>query len=491
MKLAITTENKLGITDDVLSLLRSHQADLVKVEVEDGKIYLHTQELQKSIQGTIASQLMKIPGIKWVNQIDVLPGVETQNMLASLMQVMPDPVIGVNTKGQIAYANRKAGTLFKPHTEDHKIPTQMKQIFVSKSWPEKVDAAANSNLPVTIKTIAGTMLLEVQGIKNQAGQMNGAMLLFRDYDKIRASSYVMQGEEIDGLESLVYQSEAFKAIVQKAKTLAHVEAPLNIVGETGTGKTLLAHACHSLSQRSNELFTLIDCQAMKSDEMETLLFGLNERPGVLQLNQSGSLFFSHIEFMARHIQTKLLKFFAQNSEHSKVRVLASSAQKLQQYQQTGKLIPELVLMLDVLRLDVTPLRDRPEDIEPLMQHFLHQFNQQLGQNTVFSLDATVKMKRYYWPGNASQLRHAIYKAIMTAKDSTIQASDLDLEGAISLEADLEGLTLNEAVNEFERHFLQHWYQKYPSTRKLARQLGVSHTTIAQKINKYNLKQQQN
>ena len=80
---------------------------------------------------------------------------------------------------------------------------------------------------------------------------------------------------------------------------------------------------------------------------------------------------------------------------------------------------------------------------------------------------------------------------MTAKDSTIQASDLDLEGAISLEADLEGLTLNEAVNEFERHFLQHWYQKYPSTRKLARQLGVSHTTIAQKINKYNLKQQQN
>ncbi|VAW43907.1 hypothetical protein MNBD_GAMMA02-112 [hydrothermal vent metagenome] len=495
MKLAITTENKLGITDDVLSLLRSHQADLVKVEVEDGKIYLHTQELEKSVQGTIASLLMKIPGIKWVNQIEVLPGVETQNMLASLMQVMPDPVIGVNTKGQIAYANRKAGTLFKPHTEDHKVPSQMKQIFVSTSWQQKVDAAANSHLPVTIKTIAGTMLLEVQGIRNQAGQMNGAMLLFRDYDKIRASSYVMQGEEIDGLESLVYQSEAFKAIVQKAKTLAHVEAPLNIVGETGTGKILLAHACHSLSQRSNELFTLIDCQAMKGDEMEALLFGVNNRPGVLQLNQSGTLFFSHIEFMAQHIQHKLLRHFEHNSkaqnDDPSVRIMASSAQKLNQHQQNGQLIPELVMMLDVLRLDVSPLRERPEDIEPLMQHFLHLFNQQLGQNTVFSLDATVKVKRYYWPGNASQLRHAIYKAIMTTKDSTIQASDLDLEGAISLEADLDGLTLNEAVNEFERHFLQHWYQKYPSTRKLARQLGVSHTTIAQKINKYNLKQQQN
>lgn len=488
MKLAITTENKLGITDDVLSLLRSHQADLVKVEVEDGKIYLHTQALEKPVQGTIASQLMKIPGIKWVNQIEVLPGVETQNMLASLMQVMPDPVVGVNSKGQIAYANRKANSLFKPHTEDHKIPSHMKQIFASESWQEKVNAAASSHLPVTIKTIAGTMLLEVQGIQNQTGQMNGAMLLFRDYDKIRASSYVMQGEEIDGLERLVYRSEAFKATVQKAKTLSQVEAPLNIVGETGTGKTLLAHACHSLSQRNNELFTLIDCQALKSDEMEALLFGVNERPGVLQLNQSGSLFFSHIEFMAQHIQSKLLEYFQQNSNHSKVRIMASSAQKLNHYQQSGQLIPDLILMLDVLRLDVSPLRERPDDIEPLMQYFLHEFNQQLGQNTEISLDATVKMKRYYWPGNASQLRHAIYKAIMTAKDSTIQASDLDLEGAISLEADLEGLTLGEAVNEFERHFLQHWYQKYPSTRKLARQLGVSHTTIAQKINKYNLKQ---
>ncbi len=488
MKLAITTENKLGITDDVLSLLRSHQADLIKVEVEDGKIYLHTQELEKSVQGTIASQLMKIPGIKWVNQIDVLPGVETQNMLASLMQVMPDPVLGINAKGQISYANSKAQSLFKPHTDDQKMPVQMKQIFVSAGWQEKVNAAAASHIPVNIRTIAGTMLLEVQGIKNTTGQMNGAMLLFRDYDKIRASSYVMQGEEIDGLESLVFQSEAFGLVLQKAKTLADVDAPLSLVGETGTGKTLLAHACHSLSQRSHELFTVVDCQSMKSDEMASLLFGSANSPGVLELNQSGTLFFSHIEFMAQHIQDKVLSHFRQRDKTHCVRIMASSAQKLFSHQQAGKLKPELVLMLDVLRLDVPPLRDRTEDIEPLMQHFLHQFNQQLGQQVVFSLDATVKMKRYYWPGNASQLRHAIYKAMMLAKDGTIQSSDLDLEGAMSLEADLEGMTLNEAVNEFEKHFLQHWYQKFPSTRKLARQLGVSHTTIAQKINKYNLNQ---
>ncbi|MFC3192758.1 TyrR/PhhR family helix-turn-helix DNA-binding protein [Marinicella sediminis] len=486
MKLAITTENKLGITDDVLSLLRNHQADLIKVEVEDGKIYLHTRELDKPTQGTIASLLMKIPGIKWVNQIDVLPGVETQSMLHSLMQVMPDPVLGVNTKGQISFANDKARVLFSAHTEQQKMPQQMKQIFVSEGWQEKVNAAATSHIPVNIKTIAGTMLLEVQGIKDQEGKMNGAMLLFRDYDKIRASSYVMQGEEIDGLQRLVYQSDAFAQVLQKAKTVANVDAPLNIVGETGTGKTMLAHACHSLSDRNNELFTVVDCQAMKSDEMESLLFGSATGPGIWELNQSGTLFFSHLEFMAPHIQDKVLQHYQQAKPA--VRIMVSTAQKLSSHQQAGKLKAGLVLLLDVLRLDVPPLRDRPEDIEPLMQHFLHQFNEQLGQDLSFSLDAAAKMKRYYWPGNAGQLRHAIYKAMMLAKDGMIQASDLDLEGAMSLEADLEGMTLNEAVSEFEKHFLQHWYQKYPSTRKLARQLGVSHTTIAQKINKYQLNQ---
>ena len=366
------------------------------------------------------------------------------------------------------------------------MPFQMKDVFESAGWQDKVNAAAASHIPVNIKTIAGTMLLEVQGIQDEEGKTNGAMLLFRDHDKIRASSYVVQGEEIDGLQRLVYQSEAFSQVLQKAKTLANVEAPLNIVGETGTGKTLLAHACHSLSERSNELFTVVDCQAMKTDEMESLLFGTSHGPGIWDLNRSGTLFFSHIEFMAPHIQQKVLEHLRQ--ARPAVRIMVSSAQKLSVHQQAGKLLPELVLLLDVLRLDVPPLRDRSEDIEPLMQHFLHRFNEQLGQDLSFSLDAAAKMKRYYWPGNAGQLRQSIYKAMMLAKDGVIKASDLDLEGAMSLEADLEGMTLNEAVSEFEKHFLQHWYQKYPSTRKLARQLGVSHTTIAQKINKYQLNQ---
>lgn len=485
MKLAITTENKLGITDDILALIKQQQADLKKLEVEDGKIYLQTQELDKATQGTLASQIMRVPGVKWVNQIDVLPGVATQQMLASLMQVMPDPVLGVNSKGQIAYANSAAEQRFGITLHRDK-PVSMQTLFTQPGWQDKLNAAAESKLPVNIETTGGTLLLEVQSIKAAGDKPVAAMLLFRDHEKIQASSYVVQGEQIDGLKNLVYSSESFAQTVQKAKRVATVDAPINIVGEAGTGKTLLAHVCHSLSDRGHHMFTVIDCQAMKAEPMEQLLFGRHNRPGVLNLNREGTVFFSHVEYMPSHVQQKLWRYFNQATDNTP-RIMTSSSKRLGFYQESGQMNARWIELINVLRLNVLPLRERVADIEPLALYFLQHMNQDIGGQTVLHDDALMKMKRYYWPGNVSQLRQCLYKAVMVNRSGEITATDLDLDGAVSLSTDLEQLTLQEAVDEFEKQFMQHWYQKYPSTRKLARQLGVSHTTVAQKIKKHNLK----
>lgn len=483
MKLAITTENKLGITDDVLSLVRAQQADLIKLEVGDGKIFLQTQDLDKSTQGTMASLLMKIPGVKWVNQIDVLPMVEQQNMLHSLLESIPDPVLGINTKGQIAYTNKQAQQMFA--TQDNRVPSKMKEIFCCEDWQEKINAAGSSHLPVMIATTAGKMLLDVQATQSPEGQMTGAMLHFRNQQKVMASGMVMQGAEIEGLDALVYRSQLFEQLLQRAKSVAAVEAPLCLIGEAGTGKTLLAHACHKLSERKNSLFTSVDCQTVKAEALEQLLFGNKHKLGVLELNETGTVYFSHIELMSDHVQQKLNHFLSTRHE-KRARIITSSAKRLHQY--GNQMNSGLVNQLDILRLDVPALRDRKEDIEALAVRFLQQFNDQMGKQVSLSVDAVSRMKRHYWPGNVSQLRNSLYKAMMVAKDDLITPADLDLDSGVSIEAELEGLTLPEAVNEFEKHFLQHWYQKYPSSRKLAAQLGVSHTTIAQKINKYQLNQ---
>ncbi len=485
MKLSITTENKLGITDDVLSLIRQHQADLVQLEVGDGKIYLQTQSLDKPTQGTIASQLMQLKGVKWVNQIDVLPMVEQQNMLNSLLESMADPVLGINTKGQVAYANSKAKKLFQTPAEG-KMPLKMKDIFSTEDWQEKVNAAGSTGLPVNIDTLAGRLLLEVQATKNAQGQMSGALLLFRDQEKVMASGFVMQGEDIDGIDAMVYQSDALSELMQRADSVAKVDASLHLIGESGTGKTLLAHICHSLSERKNRLFTVVDCQALQPEALRTTLFGDTVQLGVLGLNTKGTLFLSHVEFLPKHLQTELAAHIQQQPKDELPRIISSSAKRFNQM--PGKVEPALAGLLDLLRLDVPALRDRKEDIVPLAKHFLSQFGEQTGKHAVLSVAAMSRMTHHYWPGNVSQLRNSLYKALMVNQSGEIDAVDLELQSGASIEAELEGLTLPQAVNEFEKHFLQHWYQKYPSSRKLAAQLGVSHTTIAQKINKYKLNQ---
>lgn len=486
MKLSITTENKLGITDDVLSLIRQHEADLVQLEVGDGKIYLQTQSLDKPTQGTIASQLMQLRGVKWVNQIEVLPMVEQQHMLDSLLASMADPVLGINTKGQVAYANGKAQKLFAPH-HDGAMPAKMRDIFTSEDWQEKVNASGSTGLPVNISTVAGRLLLEVRATKNPQGQMSGALLLFRDQEKVMASGLVMQGEEIEGVDAMVYQSDVMSELMQRAASVAKVDAALHLIGESGTGKTLLARICHSMSERKNRLFTVVDCQALKAEALRKTLFGEKGKLGVLALNTKGTLFLSHVEFLSPHIQSELATFLSAQPADQLPRLMASSAKRFNQM--SGKVQAELVSLLDLMRLDVPALRERKEDVVPLAKHFLKQFAEQTGKQALLSVSAMGRMTHHYWPGNVSQLRNSLYKALMVNQGGEIDDVDLELQGGASIEAELEGMTLPEAVNEFEKHFLQHWYQKYPSSRKLAAQLGVSHTTIAQKINKYKLKQQ--
>ncbi len=485
MKLAITTENKHGITDNVLSLIREFHADLIQLEVGDGKIFLQTQPLDKTIQGTLASRLMQISGVKWVSQIDTLPIVEQQNVLNSLLESMLDPVLGINTKGQIVYANSMGRQLFY----DNKVVLanrHMKDIFTTTDWQKKVDAAGSTGLPVTIETTAGKMLLEVQAIKNNHGQMTGALLLFRNQKKVMASSMVLQGKEINGVNAMVYQSDVMSELMQRAQSVAKIDAALHLIGEAGTGKTVLAQVCHSISDRRNYLFTVVDCRALNAEALSYTLFGNRGQLGVLELNTKGTLFLSHVEYLPKHLQHQLAQYLTSQRADGLPRLIASSSKRFNQL--SGKVIPALSQLLDLLRLDVPALRDRKEDILLLANHFLGQFALQMGTQKSLSAAVMSRITHHYWPGNVSQLRNSLYKAFMMARNDQIELTDLDLQGGASIEAELEGMTLPEAVGEFEKHFLQHWYQKYPSSRKLAVQLGVSHTTIAQKINKYKLNQ---
>jgi len=483
MQLAITTENRVGMSKAIMDVLAARQIDIRRVEIETGKMHLQTQAVDAATESAIATELMKIEGVKWVQSIPVMPAVERNLMLASLLDAMPDPVLGINSKGQVVYRNRLARKLFGA---DGQQPRRISEVFAGQDWKEKIDAAGSGEIPVKIDTVHGQMLVEVRAYRDNEGKVLGALLLFHQPERVLTRSHLMHSEDVEQFDQMVFASPAMQELVERAKRVAAIDAPLLLQGESGTGKSLLARACHHHSPRKNRLFVELDCANTPDSQLLTQLFGAGpERAGLLELATGGSILLKAIDRCSVPVQTKIHQQLAQ--ANAPVRLMATTTGNLRSLASSGAFLPELHYALDVMSLKVPPLRQRREDIEPLALHFLGQFREQLGKPGLkFSFAALSRISEYYWPGNVRQLKNTLHTATLLAENDVIQSSDFSLDEPIAPAVDFDHISLPRAVEEFEKKFLSHWYRKHQSTRQLAARLGVSHTTIAQKLNKYGI-----
>ncbi len=497
MKIKLTTENKLGLSKEILAVLAKNDIDVKKVEVETGLMFVETEAIEKQQEAKMASLLMQIAGVQWVETVGNMPAHEKNLFLTSLLNAVADPVIGINNKGKIIYQNDKARKNFKlEKSKRHSI----KDVFSQNDWAGKIDVAASGNLPVHINTIAGAMLVEVRAITETEKKAIGAVLVFHKLENIAARSHVIAGAGIKGFDSLVVKNPKMQDIINRAKHMCNTQVPLVIYGEAGVGKKTIAQAIHHTGERKNKLFSTIDCSTAKSSQIETDLFGLanpiDGKAGLLEISDGGTIYIQSIQDMPVACQELLLNFIESKNfkrmggkiaRQSDVKIIASSPESLKMYVQSHAFNSGLFYALDITQLNVPPLRERQDEIESYIAFFLQQFKQQAGKNvSELTFDALNKIKSYFWPGNITQLKDVLYKASMVTDSNTIDAEHIEIDGHVQIESNLDNRSLPQAVAEFEKHFLQHWYQKYSSTRKLAQQLGVSHTTIAQKLNKYGI-----
>ena len=496
MKIKITTENKVGLSKEVLSLLSENEVHVKTLEVESGQIHIETEKIEKTLERNIASRLMKINGIKWVESISDMPKHEHNLFLASLLNAINDPVFAINNKGKISYQNHKAQKLF-----NLKNLSNVKDIFTHSDWATKIDTAASLKTPLNIKTIAGSMLVEVRATKEAGNKAIGAALVFQCPDSILKRSLAINNIKLKGFDNLVVKSPVMQDIVNRAKHMSNTPVPLVLYGEPGVGKKTLAQAIHYSGKRKNHLFSSFDCATTPSFQIESELFGLsnpkNNKPGLFEISDGGTVYLKSIQEMPYHCQIKLLKFIesntlvdtnSPNTKQVNIKIIASSPLNLKSYIQNNKFNSDLFYALDNTNLLIPALSERKEEIESFCNHFLNHFKEHTTkQFEGLSIEALNKIKSFNWPGNILQLKNVLYNAIQSSNESTILPHNIDIDGHIHLEKSLDNRSLPEAVAEFEKHFLQHWYKKHTSTRKLASHLGVSHTTIAQKLNKYRIK----
>lgn len=304
-------------------------------------------------------------------------------------------------------------------------------------------------------------------------------------------------------DCFIVQSESMKSAVENAKRFAMFDAPLLIQGETGSGKDLLAKACHYQSLRCDKKFIAVNCAGLPDEDAESEMFGRkvgdSETIGFFEYANEGTVLLDGIAELSLGLQAKLLRFLTDGSfrrvgeekeHHANVRVICTSQVPLYLLVEQGKVRADLFHRLNVLTMNVPPLRDRMADIEPLAQGFLQEISEELKiAKPTFNKDFLLYLQKYDWKGNVRELYNTLYRACSLVQDNHLTIESLNLappqSAVISLD-EFENKTLDEIIGSYESQVLKLFYAEYPSTRKLAQRLGVSHTAIANKLKQYGI-----
>lgn len=277
----------------------------------------------------------------------------------------------------------------------------------------------------------------------------------------------------------VFHDPESQKLLEYIQQIAPSEASVLIHGETGTGKELIARQIHEHSQRRDKPFIAINCGAFSETLVESELFGhekgaftgaLSSNVGWFEAAHGGTLLLDEIGDLSKRIQVKLLRVLqereivrlgSRKSIPVNVRVLAATNVNLEQAILADQFREDLYYRLNVVTLNIKPLRERQGDILPLAQHFIDKYHNQLGYDkAVFSLTAKKKLMEYWWPGNIRELENMIHHALLICQNNVIEADDLSLlkapvTPAPSVEKQITEPIINPQLKEVFHQLFQH------------------------------------
>src|SRR5881398_2582013 len=302
------------------------------------------------------------------------------------------------------------------------------------------------------------------------------------------------------VHGIVGGSLALRRVLRLVESVATTDAAVLIRGETGTGKELIGGLIHTLSTRRGRPFVKFNCTAIPAGLLESELFGhergaftgaIARRIGRFELAHGGTLLLDEIGDVPLDLQPKLLRVLEEQefervgSAHtirSDVRVIAATNRPLEELVEAGEFRADLYYRLNVFPIDVPALRERPEDIPLLVRHFVAHHAQSLGRR-IESIppDVMETLVRHPWPGNVRELQHAIHRAVILSRGTSLQLPPLDAGMRIARTPAPQAETLDDAVREPILEVLRETNGLVAGPRGAAARLGLKRTTLMSKM----------
>jgi len=472
----------------------------------DEVVYL--SEADGTVAGVIQRELLEYLGAH-----------QEKGTFAKLLDNVQDGIIAVDASGRIFYLNKAYTDIL--NVKPHKIVGKYIQKIEPESLMTKVLETHRAEEDASKKIASVNKYVSTRIMPMFSGDVFvGAVSIFQDVTEMHALNKEVRkmsgivgeySKRLENLETLrgmgvLTQDKAYLNLLDQAAVVAQTDVPVLIRGENGVGKEVLANYIHRCSERKNAPMITVNCAAIPGELLESELFGYEEgaftgaakggRKGKFELADKGTIFLDEIGDMPLVMQSKLLrvlqygeieKLGRQKSLHVDVRVIAATNQPLEQMITAKLFRQDLFFRLNIFTLAIPSLRDRPEDILLLADHFLQHFNRKYGKNMHLSSETCLQLQKQLWPGNVRELQGCIERAVILENEELLTAEMIPhapqtkrhLEKAVP-----EG-SLRELLWDYEEQLLLQAVQGSEGNRNQAmKKLGLSRRTFYRKCSEH-------
>lgn len=338
----------------------------------------------------------------------------------------------------------------------------------------------------------------------------------------KLQTYQIEVENLRKNEGALHRSKEMEHVVKTIHRVAHSDATVLMLGESGVGKSMYAREIHHHSNRKKEAFIEVNCSTIPETLFESEMFGYESgsftgaqkkgKPGLIEQANNGTLFLDEIGELPLSMQVKLLKVLQEKKFmriggkkeiHVDFRLVAATNQDLEKMIDQGKFRLDLYYRLNVIPLHIPALRERKDDITFLLNYYIDLMNNKYHSMKKLHSTTYDLLIQYSWPGNVRELENLIERIILTSEGGTIYPSDLpstirsqmqiplDVENAAIIEEEVaptyeifEQSDLKTALEKLEEHYILKAYKTCHSTYEMAKQLGISQPSVVRKLKKY-------
>jgi len=314
-----------------------------------------------------------------------------------------------------------------------------------------------------------------------------------------------------GAHELVYKSKIMVELISTAKRVASTSATVLLQGESGTGKELFAQMIHNLSPRRNHAFIAVHCASLAASLLESELFGHEKgsftgasqrRIGRFERAHQGTLFLDEVGEIKEETQVKLLRAIQEgefervggtNTIKSDIRFIAATNRDLQADVKSGRFREDLFYRLNVIALDIPPLRDRTEDIAPLITHFVEHYSSKYNKDIrQMSAEAKKVLEQYSWPGNVRELENIVERMVVLARANELTVQDVPKDIVFSSRTLSTGISLDNSamsLQDAEKALIEEKIKQARGNKsRAAKLLGISRRTLYRKLKEYRLEE---